>query len=167
MHSHDLISVSVGEIRPNGEGNLSLILQAAAGEILPTYSAGAHIDIIIPGIGPRQYSLCGMPDRGNGYEVCIRLTDTSTGGSRYLHQQLKAGDRLAISPPRNHFPSPEAGRYLLFAGGIGITPLLAMAEAIAARKGAGAALLCRQRAPDGLLPAPDPAGCGRHGGDPL
>lgn len=76
-----------------------------------------------------------MPDRGNGYEVCIRLTDTSTGGSRYLHQQLKAGDRLAISPPRNHFPLPEAGRYLLFAGGIGITPLLAMAEAIAARKG--------------------------------
>ncbi len=135
MHSHDLISVSVGEIRPNGEGNLSLILQAAAGEILPTYSAGAHIDIIIPGIGPRQYSLCGMPDRGNGYEVCIRLTDTSTGGSRYLHQQLKAGARLAISPPRNHFPLPEAGRYLLFAGGIGITPLLAMAEAIAARKG--------------------------------
>lgn len=50
-----------------------------------------------------------MPDRGNGYEVCIRLTDTSTGGSRYLHQQLKAGDRLAISPPRNHFPLPEAG----------------------------------------------------------
>lgn len=109
MHSHDLISVSVGEIRPNGEGNLSLILQAAAGEILPTYSAGAHIDIIIPGIGPRQYSLCGMPDRGNGYEVCIRLTDTSTGGSRYLHQQLKAGDRLAISPPRNHFPCRRPG----------------------------------------------------------
>ncbi len=52
MHSHDLISVSVGEIRPNGEGNLSLILQAAAGEILPTYSAGAHIDIIIPALAP-------------------------------------------------------------------------------------------------------------------
>ena len=97
MHSHDFISVSVGEIRPNGEGNLSLILQAAAGEILPAYSAGAHIDIIIPGVGPRQYSLCGMPDRGNRYEVCVRLADASTGGSRYLHQQLKAGDRLAIS----------------------------------------------------------------------
>ncbi|MBP7674427.1 MAG: ferredoxin reductase, partial [Klebsiella sp.] len=136
MHSHDLISVSVGEIRPNGQGNLSLILQAAAGEILPAYSAGAHIDIIIPGVGSRQYSLCGTPDRSNTYEICVRLTDTSTGGSRYLHQQLKAGDRLAISPPRNHFPLPQAGRYLLFAGGIGITPLLAMAEAIAARKGA-------------------------------
>ncbi len=136
MHSHDLISVSVGEIRPNGQGNLSIILQTAAGEILPAYSAGAHIDIIIPGVGPRQYSLCGTPDRSNTYEICVRLTDTSTGGSRYLHQQLKAGDRLAISPPRNHFPLPQAGRYLLFAGGIGITPLLAMAEAIAARKGA-------------------------------
>ncbi|NRG10996.1 ferredoxin reductase, partial [Klebsiella variicola] len=120
MHSHDLISVSVGEIRPNGEGNLSLILQAAAGEILPAYSAGAHIDIIIPGFGSRQYSLCGTPDRSNTYEICVRLTDASTGGSRYLHQQLKPGDRLAISPPRNHFPLPEAGRYLLFAGGIGI-----------------------------------------------
>ena len=74
MHSHDLISVSVGEIRPNGEGNLSLILQAAAGEILPAYSAGAHIDIIIPGFGSRQYSLCGTPDRSNTYEICVRLT---------------------------------------------------------------------------------------------
>lgn len=168
MHSHDLISVSVGEIRPNGQGNLSIILQAAAGEILPAYSAGAHIDIIIPGVGPRQYSLCGTPDRSNTYEICVRLTDTSTGGSRYLHQQLKAGDRLAISPPRNHFPLPQAGRYLLFAGGIGITPLLAMAEAIAARKGgAGAALLCRQFAPDRLLPAPEPADCEQHGGHSL
>ncbi len=111
MHSHDLISVSVGEIRPNGQGNLSIILQTAAGEILPAYSAGAHIDIIIPGVGSRQYSLCGTPDRSNTYEICVRLTDTSTGGSRYLHQQLKAGDRLAISPPRNHFP-PAAGRAL-------------------------------------------------------
>jgi vanillate O-demethylase ferredoxin subunit len=97
MHSHDLISVSVGEIRPTG-GNLSLILQAQRREILPAYSAGAHIDIIIPGVGPRQYSLCGIPDRGNRYEVCVRLADASTGGSRYLHQQLKAGDRLSISP---------------------------------------------------------------------
>ncbi len=134
MHSHDLISVSVGEIRPNGEGNLSLILQAAAGEILPTYSAG-RISILLFPASVRGSIPCAAPDRANTYEVCVRLTDTSTGGSRYIHQQLKAGDRLAISPPRNHFPLPQAGRYLLFAGGIGITPLLAMAEAIAARKG--------------------------------
>ena len=109
MHSHDFISVSVGEIRPNGEGNLSLILQAAAGEILPAYSAGAHIDIIIPGVGPRQYSLCGIPDRGNRYEVCVRLADASTGGSRYLHQQLKAGDRLSIRSRATISPCRKPG----------------------------------------------------------
>ncbi len=50
MHSHDLISVSVGEIRPNGEGNLSLILQAAAGEILPAYSAGRISILLFPAL---------------------------------------------------------------------------------------------------------------------
>ncbi len=152
MHSHDLISVSVGEIRPNGEGNLSLILQAAAGEILPAYLRRGAYRYYYSRLRPRQYSLCGTPDRSNTYEICVRLTDASTGGSRYLHQQLKPGDRLAISPPRNHFPLPDAGRYLLFAGGIGITPLLAMAEGDCRQKGsAGAALLCRQLAPDGAF----------------
>ncbi len=51
MHSHDLISVSVGEIRPNG-GKSIINIAGGGREILPTYSAGAHIDIIIPGIGP-------------------------------------------------------------------------------------------------------------------
>jgi hypothetical protein len=167
MHSHDLISVSVGEIRPNGEGNLSLILQAAAGEILPAYSAGAHIDIIIPGVGPRQYSLCGTPDRSNTYEICVRLTDASTGGSRYLHQQLKAGDRLAISPPRNHFPCRRPGATCCLPAVSASRLCWRWLKRLPPERGAGAALLCRQLAPDGLLPAPDPAGCGRHGGDSL
>ncbi len=133
MHSHDLISVSVGKYAQwTGKPIHNF---AGGGREITGLLRRAHIDIIIPGVGPRQYSLCGTPDRSNTYEICVRLTDASTGGSRYLHQQLKAGDRLAISPPRNHFPLPQAGRYLLFAGGIGITPLLAMAEAIAARRG--------------------------------
>ncbi len=131
MKDGDLIPVSVKEISPNGLGNLSLKFIPETGEIFPGYSAGAHIDIMIPGIGPRQYSLCGIPDHRQSYEICVRLADISSGGSRYLHQQLKPGDRLSISRPRNHFPRPEAGRYLLLAGGIGITPLLAMAEELA------------------------------------
>jgi vanillate O-demethylase ferredoxin subunit len=67
---------------------------------------------MIPGVGPRQYSLCGMPDHRQSYEVCVKLGDLS-GGSRYLHHALKPGDRLTISRPRNHFPLPAAGRYLL------------------------------------------------------
>ncbi|TCW17373.1 vanillate O-demethylase ferredoxin subunit [Raoultella sp. BIGb0138] len=131
MKDGDLIPVSVKEISPNGLGNLSLKFIPAAGKILPGYSAGAHIDIMIPGIGPRQYSLCGIPDHRQSYEVCVKLDDISSGGSRYLHHELQPGDRLSISRPRNHFPLPAAGRYLLLAGGIGITPLLAMAEEIA------------------------------------
>ncbi|HHG8772964.1 TPA: 2Fe-2S iron-sulfur cluster-binding protein [Raoultella planticola] len=131
MKDGDLIPVSVKEINPNGLGNLSLKLIPAAGKILPGYSAGAHIDIMIPGIGPRQYSLCGMPDHRQSYEVCVKLDALSSGGSRYLHHELKPGDPLTISRPRNHFPLPPARRYLLLAGGIGMTPLLAMAEEIA------------------------------------
>lgn len=152
MHSHDLISVSVGEIRPNGQGNLSIILQAAAGEILPAYSAGAHIDIIIPGVGPRQYSLCGTPDRSNTYEICVRLTDASTGGSRYLHQQLKAGDRLAISPPRNHFPCRRPGATCCLPAVSASRLCWRWLKRLPPERGAGAALLCRQFAPDRLLP---------------
>ncbi|HDT6527322.1 TPA: oxidoreductase [Raoultella ornithinolytica] len=131
MKDGDLIPVSVKEISLNGQSNLSLKFIPEGGKILPGYSAGAHIDIMIPGVGPRQYSLCGMPDHRQSYEVCVKLGDISSGGSRYLHHALKPGDRLTISRPRNHFPLPAAGRYLLLAGGIGITPLLAMAEEIA------------------------------------
>ncbi|WP_174509212.1 PDR/VanB family oxidoreductase [Klebsiella oxytoca] len=131
MKDGDLIPVLVKEISPNGLGNLSLTLIPEAGKIFPEYSAGAHIDIIIPGIGPRQYSLCGMSGHRECYEVCVKLSDLSSGGSHYLHHALKAGDRLSVSRPRNHFPLPAAGRYLLLAGGIGMTPLLAMAEELA------------------------------------
>lgn len=131
MKDGDLIPVSVEAISPNGLGNLSLKLIPETGKLFPEYSAGSHIDIMIPGIGPRQYSLCGMPDHRECYEVCVKLGDISRGGSHYLHHELNAGDRLSISRPRNHFPLPAAGHYLLLAGGIGITPLLAMAEEIA------------------------------------
>ncbi|HEM8819499.1 TPA: PDR/VanB family oxidoreductase [Raoultella planticola] len=131
MKDGDLIPVSVKEISPNGLGNLSLKFIPEDGKIFPGYSAGAHIDIMIPGIGPRQYSLCGMPDQRQSYEICVKLGAVSSGGSRYLHHELKPGDRLSISRPRNHFPLPPARRYLLLAGGIGMTPLLAMAEEIA------------------------------------
>ncbi|VFS63246.1 Phthalate dioxygenase reductase [Raoultella planticola] len=63
-----------------------------------------------------------MPDQRQSYEICVKLGAVSSGGSRYLHHELKPGDRLSISRPRNHFPLPAARRYLLLAGGIGMTP---------------------------------------------
>ena len=131
MKDAGLIPVTIKSMDINGTGNISLQLVAPQGGLLPAYLPGAHIDVFIPQVGPRQYSLCGEKGSGEYYEICVKLAENSTGGSHYIHHHCRPGDSLTISPPRNHFPLPQAGRYLLLAGGIGITPLLAMAEQIA------------------------------------
>ncbi len=106
-------------------------LAAQPGEGLPPFSAGAHIDVYVPGGPVRQYSLCNAPDESHRYVIGVLRTATSRGGSSAMHEQVKEGDLLKISLPRNQFPLRPAGRTLLFAGGIGITPMLSMAEHLA------------------------------------
>ncbi|MBY4952249.1 PDR/VanB family oxidoreductase [Pantoea sp. DY-17] len=132
MMKSNPLAVTVIAKQFNGAGNVLLTLANRSGQPLPAFTPGAHIDVIIPGCGKRQYSLCSAP--AEYYEICVRLDDYSIGGSRWLHQQLTTGDKLEISAPRNHFPLPHASRTLLFAAGIGLTPLLVMAEALAARQ---------------------------------
>ncbi|MFF4114455.1 PDR/VanB family oxidoreductase [Streptomyces sp. NPDC001714] len=108
-------------------------LRAADGGALPSFEAGAHIDVHLGPSLVRQYSLCNSPQEKGRYLICVRRDDSGRGGSRTLHRDLTVGRRLRISPPRNHFPLVAAGRHVLVAGGIGITPLLSMAEALAAR----------------------------------
>ncbi|MFU2317718.1 PDR/VanB family oxidoreductase [Rahnella sp. PCH160] len=131
MKDAGLIPVTIQTVGVNGKGNISLQLIAQQGGLLPAYLPGAHIDVFIPELGPRQYSLCTENHGGEYYEICVKLAENSTGGSHFIHHHFSAGDTLSISTPRNHFPLPAAGRYLLFAGGIGITPLLTMAEQMA------------------------------------
>lgn len=128
MKDAELIPVTITAADINGVGNISLQLIAQQGGLLPAYLPGAHIDVYIPEIGPRQYSLCGEHSNGEYYEICVKLAEPSRGGSHFIHHHFHPGDSLTISAPRNHFALPAAGRYLLFAGGIGITPLLTMAE---------------------------------------
>lgn len=107
-------------------------LAAADGRRLPAFSPGAHIDLHLPNGLVRQYSLCGDPRERRRYRIAVLRTDPTRGGSRTLHEDVRAGDRLVISAPKNHFPlSAGATRSLLFAGGIGITPIIAMADALA------------------------------------
>jgi len=127
------LAVTVIAKQSNGAGNLLLTLESASDQPLPPFTPGAHIDVHLPAGGVRQYSLC-SPASAAGYEICVRLDPASTGGSRWLHQQLNVGDALTLSAPRNHFPLPDAPRTLLFAAGIGLTPLLVMAEALARRQ---------------------------------
>jgi len=100
----------------------------ADGGELPAASAGSHITLQLPGIGERSYSL--LPSAGTGrYIIAVLRDDTGRGGSRYIHNQLRVGQLLPITPPRNHFPLTEdAVDSLFFAGGIGVTPLLTMAD---------------------------------------
>lgn len=96
---------------------------------LPSFTAGAHIDVHLPGGLIRQYSLCNSPAERLRYVIAVLREPESRGGSAAMHDAVQEGDTLTISEPRNHFELVEdARRSLLFAGGIGVTPLLAMGE---------------------------------------
>jgi len=110
----------------------SFELAAADASPLPAFSAGAHIDVHLANGLVRQYSLCNHPAERHRYLIGVLKDPASRGGSSSLHQQLEVGTRLRISEPRNLFALEHAARRsLLFAGGIGITPLLSMAEQLA------------------------------------
>lgn len=115
----------------------SLDLVAVDGGALPGFSAGAHIDVHLPGGLVRQYSLCNAPGETHRYRIAVLRDAASRGGSATVHDQLQVGTVLDIGAPRNLFElDPSAPHHLLLAGGIGITPLLAMAEQLAAQGGA-------------------------------
>ncbi|MDE2606007.1 MAG: oxidoreductase [Burkholderiales bacterium] len=101
------------------------------GSALPGFSAGSHIDVQLPGGLTRQYSLCNDAAEQHRYRIAVLRDPASRGGSTAMHDAVKEGDTLLISEPRNHFPLVHAQRTLLFAGGIGVTPLLCMAQRLA------------------------------------
>jgi vanillate monooxygenase ferredoxin subunit len=101
---------------------------------LPPFDAGAHIDVYVPGGLVRQYSLCNAPAERHRYQIAVLRDADSRGGSRGMHDAVNEGDAIRIGVPRNHFPlAPHDAKPLLFAGGIGVTPILCMAEQLAAK----------------------------------
>ncbi len=126
------LQVRVARKAFEAEGICSFELVSADGRPLPAFSAGAHIDVQVPGGPTRPYSLCNDPAEGHRYLIAVLKDAASRGGSAGLHERVNEGDLLAISAPKNHFAlAHEAKRHLLLAGGIGITPLLCMAERLA------------------------------------
>lgn len=124
-----MIEVSVVARDNQAEDICSFVLARIDGAPLPAFEAGAHIDVHLPGGLIRQYSLCNPPDENHRYLIGVLKDPASRGGSQAMHEQIQVGQTLLISEPRNLFPLDEsAQRSLLFAGGIGITPILCMAE---------------------------------------
>ncbi len=106
-----------------------LALPAGTRGTLPPFEAGAHIDVKTAGGLVRQYSLCGPPDDEQHYRITIKREREGRGGSNALHDELTMGTLVCVGVPRNNFPLvKDAAAYALFAGGIGVTPLLAMAH---------------------------------------
>lgn len=107
-------------------------LVSANGHPLPAFSAGSHIDVELPGGITRQYSLCNEAGETHRYLIGVLKDPNSRGGSRVIHEQVQEGQVLTISAPRNHFALAHDARHsILIAGGIGVTPILCMAERLA------------------------------------
>jgi ferredoxin-NADP reductase/nitrite reductase/ring-hydroxylating ferredoxin subunit len=99
---------------------------------IPTFHPGAHIDLHLPNGLIRQYSLTNSPGQTDRLVLAVKRDPASSGGSSHIHEHLKVGDLLATSEPRNNFPlRRDALKTKLIAGGIGITPLINMAQALA------------------------------------
>ena len=128
------LSVRVARKQTEADGICSLELVLPSGAALPAFTAGAHIDVQLPGGLTRQYSLCNSPLEVHRYVIAVLRDPASRGGSQAVHESVHQGDTLTISVPKNHFAlASDAKRHLLLAGGIGVTPLLAMAEQLSAQ----------------------------------
>lgn len=128
------MNVIISAIRDSGAGIRIFELRAADGASLPAYQAGAHIDVTLGNGLLRQYSLCCQQPSSQYYRIAVKAEPQSRGGSAWLHNQAGVGATLQIGAPRNAFALADADEganaHLLFAGGIGITPLLSMAYAL-------------------------------------
>ena len=131
----DLLQVQVARKTVEALDICSLELVAGDGHPLPAFAAGSHVDLHLPNGLVRQYSLCNDPSERHCYRIAVLRDAASRGGSNAVHESVREGDRLHISPPRNLFPlAASARRSLLLAGGIGITPILAMARQLWAER---------------------------------
>ena len=101
---------------------------------LPPPLPGSHVDLHLPDGKVRQYSLCGDPDDDTAYTIAVKLDNDGRGGSKWIHENLQSGSVLPVSAPRNNFALVDgARRHVFVAGGIGITPILAMISHLARR----------------------------------
>ncbi|WP_423459152.1 PDR/VanB family oxidoreductase [Ottowia sp. VDI28] len=133
QHTTDRTGFRVQVVGRRREAERIISLELAAtedGEPLPRYEPGSHIDVNIGGF-MRQYSLCGDPGAPS-WRIAVLEEPQSRGGSRAIHEQTPIGTILQVGMPRNLFRLDESAPAILVAGGIGITPILAMARALAA-----------------------------------
>lgn len=150
----DLIAI---DKTPVAAGTIRISLVAPDAAALPAFKPGAHIELSFAGL-TRHYSLTSSPHDLSRYEICVLRTKPGRGGSAWLHDRLRIGDRLHGAGPFNAFPLRLEARHTVFiAGGIGITPFFSMMEALE-RSSQPFDLHYAARRADRFLPVPDHSG---------
>jgi ferredoxin-NADP reductase len=126
------LSLTVAGRRTVADQVIALDLCDPAGAVLPAWTPGAHLDLILPSGLERQFSLCGDPADRATWRIAVLKETAGRGGSQEVHDTLTEGSPIRARGPRNHFQLEPASRYIFIAGGIGITPILPMLAAVQA-----------------------------------
>ncbi|HEX5259652.1 MAG TPA: PDR/VanB family oxidoreductase [Sphingomicrobium sp.] len=120
-------TVQVADVRAQALDVMSLELRAVGGGELPPFEPGAHLDVHLPNGLVRQYSLTNDWRERDRYMIGVARVADSRGGSSFVHSGVRAGAQLTVRGPINNFAlDSRAERYLFIAGGIGVTPIMAM-----------------------------------------
>lgn len=128
----DFRLLRVAQKKEVAQGVFWFELRDPEGAELPAFAAGAHVTVQVPAGQRRSYSLCGDPSLLDRYEIAVKRDAQGRGGSISMTDDVQAGDLVAVSLPANHFAlSTKGSQFIFVAGGIGITPLLAMARHLA------------------------------------
>ena len=128
------LTLKVNKITQEAEGIQSYELVDPKGGLLPMFTAGGHLDIELGNGLARQYSISSDPADVDRYVIAVLREPESRGGSVWMHDNLKEGDSVTVHTPSNNFPlSDQAKHHILMAGGIGVTPMMAMARDLSAR----------------------------------
>lgn len=127
-HNEVDLNLIIAEKIEAADGVAVIRLRQPDGSELPEWSPGAHVDLMLTPDTTRQYSLCGDPRDRSTWQVGVLREPEGRGGSAIVHDTLGVGDSVAVRGPRNHFQLEPSANYLFIAGGIGITPILAMAR---------------------------------------
>ena len=125
-----VVEMVVRERSAVADGVVLLTLEASSGATLPAWEPGAHVDLLLEPDLVRQYSLCGDPTDRSRFEIAVLREPNGRGGSAYVHDKLVVSTGVEVRGPRNHFRLVGSDQYLFIAGGIGITPILPMIEAV-------------------------------------
>ncbi|PXW36064.1 UNVERIFIED_CONTAM: ferredoxin-NADP reductase [Williamsia faeni] len=127
MHENTTRRLRVQQKSFEAEGVTSVTLVDPTGAPLPTWEPGAHVALHLPGGLVREYSLCSDPEDTNRWTVAVLRAERSRGGSVHVHDKLSVGTEIEVAGPRSAFAlDTGADEHVLIAGGVGITPIVAM-----------------------------------------